>query len=213
MYEKFVHLRKLMRFKPPKFLRRLLPELIWDIPAEGSVHLTFDDGPTPGVTEWILDELARHDAKATFFCLGRNVEQHPELYARILAEGHRVGNHTHNHLKGWSHRATRYASDTLRAAAVIDSPLFRPPYGRISPRQAGLLASRFRIVMWNIISRDYNRRLSPRKCLENVVRHVRPGDIVVFHDSQKAFRNMSYALPRTLAYLRSKGMTSKSIEL
>jgi peptidoglycan/xylan/chitin deacetylase (PgdA/CDA1 family) len=202
-----------MRFKPPKFLRRLIPELVWDIPETRDVFLTFDDGPTPGVTEWILDELARHNAKATFFCLGRNVELHPELYTRIMAEGHRVGNHTHNHLKGWSHSANRYAADTLRASEVIDSRLFRPPYGQISPRQARLLGSRYVTIMWNIISRDYNRRLSPRTCLDNVVKHVRPGDIVVFHDSRKAFRNMSFALPRTLEFLRSRGMTSKAIEV
>jgi peptidoglycan/xylan/chitin deacetylase (PgdA/CDA1 family) len=201
-----------MRFKPPKFLRRLLPELIWDIPGEDCVYLTFDDGPTPEVTGWILDQLARHDAKATFFCLGRNVERYPELYARILAEGHRVGNHTHNHLKGWSCGAAQYAADVDRAAGMIDSTLFRPPYGRISPGEARLVSQRYRIVMWNIISRDYNRKLSPRTCLQNVIRHVRAGDIVVFHDSVKAFGNMSYALPRTLEFLHSRGMTSKSIE-
>jgi peptidoglycan/xylan/chitin deacetylase (PgdA/CDA1 family) len=204
-----------MRFKPPKFLRNLIPELVWDIPApeEGDVFLTFDDGPTPGVTEWILDELARHDAKATFFCLGRNVEAHPELYRRILAEGHRVGNHTHSHIKGWETDAASYVADADRAAEFIDGALFRPPYGRISPRQARQMGSRYRIVLWNIISRDYNRRLTPRTCLNNVIKHVRPGDIVVFHDSRKAFRNMRYALHGTLEYLRSKGMKSKAIEL
>ncbi len=213
-----------MRFKPPEFLRNMMPGLVWDMPAgtggggvsggvSGEVYLTFDDGPTPGVTEWILDELARWDARATFFCLGRNVEAHPELYARIVAEGHRVGNHTHNHVKGWGRNAASYAADVDRAAAVIDSNLFRPPYGRISPREARLLAERYRIVMWNIISRDYNRRLSPRGCLANVVRHVEPGDIVVFHDSVKAFRNMSYALPRTLEHLHARGLLSRAIEI
>lgn len=204
-----------MRFKPPKFLRDLLPELIWDIPAPeaGAVFLTFDDGPTPEVTEWILEELSCWDAKATFFCLGSNVEAHPELYARILAEGHRVGNHTRGHLKGWGTDVERYVDDVDRAAEMIGGKLFRPPYGRIVPVQARALAPRYRIVMWNIISRDYNRGISPRTCLDNVTKHVKPGDIVVFHDSQKAFRNMRYALHGTLEYLHSKGMKSKAIEL
>jgi len=202
-----------MRFKPPKFLRRLVPDLVWDIPEGRDVFLTFDDGPTPGITEWILDELARHGAKATFFCLGANVEKYPELYRRILAEGHRVGNHTYNHRKGWGTRPKSYATNVLRAAELIDSDLFRPPYGRIMRRQVRLLAPRYRIVMWNIISRDYNARLSPEQCLANVVNHVRAGDIVVFHDSVKAFRNMSFALPRVLRHLSERGMTSKTIEL
>ena len=202
-----------MRFKPPKFLVNWLPELVWDIPEERDVFLTFDDGPTPGVTEWILEELARYGAKATFFCLGSNVEAHPELYRRIVAEGHRVGNHTYSHLKGWGTDVGEYVDDVDRAAGVIGGSLFRPPYGRIAPVQSRALAPRYRIVMWNIISRDYNRSLSPRICLENVIRHVRPGDIVVFHDSKKASRNMRYALHGTLEYLHSKGMKSKAIGL
>ncbi len=202
-----------MRFKPPKFLVNWLPELVWDIPEDRDVFLTFDDGPTPGVTEWILEELARYGAKATFFCLGSNVEAHPELYRRIVAEGHRVGNHTYSHLKGWGTDVGEYVDDVDRAAGVIGGSLFRPPYGRIAPVQSRALAPRYRIVMWNIISRDYNRSLSPRICLENVIRHVRPGDIVVFHDSKKASRNMRYALHGTLEYLHSKGMKSKAIEI
>lgn len=214
-----------MRFKPPKLLRDLIPELLWEIPERESiphgrvvsenpdVFLTFDDGPTPGITEWILDELAKWDAKATFFCLGRNVEAHPELYRRILAEGHSVGNHTYSHLKGWGRDAGRYAADIERASEFIESTLFRPPYGRISSGEARLVGRRYHIVMWNIISRDYNSRLSPAACLNNVVRHIRPGDIVVFHDSKKAFRNMSYALSRVLEQLHSRGMKSKAIEI
>ncbi len=203
-----------MRFKPPKFLRTLLPELVWDIPAgEDEVFLTFDDGPTPGVTEWILDELARHDAKATFFCVGRNVEAHPELFERIVAEGHRVGNHTYSHIKGWGTPVEKYVADVDRATSIIGPGLFRPPYGRIAPVQARALGSRYPIVMWNIISRDYSIRISPRACLANVVRHVRPGDIVVFHDSRKAFRNLQFALPRTLEFLGAVGLRSKAIEI
>ena len=202
-----------MRFKPPKFLRKLIPELVWDIPEGSDVFLTFDDGPTPEVTEWILDELKRWDARATFFCLGRNAEAHPELMQRIEAEGHRVGNHTYGHLKGWETDVERYVEDVDRASKFIGGHLFRPPYGQIAPVQARALGGRYRIVMWNIISRDYNRRLSPRTCLDNVIRHVKPGDIVVFHDSKKAFRNLRVALPGTLEHLHALGMRSKAIEL
>jgi peptidoglycan/xylan/chitin deacetylase (PgdA/CDA1 family) len=202
-----------MRFKPPKFLINLMPELVWDIPEERDVFLTFDDGPTPEVTEWILDELARYDAGATFFCTGRNVEKYPELYERIVAGGHRVGNHTYSHLKGWGTEVGKYVDDVDRAACAMGGSLFRPPYGRITPVQSRALAPRYRIVMWNIISRDYNRGISPRTCLDNVIRHLRPGDIVVFHDSKKAFRNMRYALHGTLEYLQAKGMRSKAIDI
>lgn len=202
-----------MRFKPPGFLKRLMPDLIWDIPDGDHVFLTFDDGPTPGVTEWILKELDRFGVKATFFCLGKNVEMYPDLHARIIAAGHRVGNHTYSHLKGWEMKTENYLGDIDLADQFVGSGLFRPPYGRILPRQARLIAKRYKIVMWDILSRDYNRKLRPRTCLNNVIRHVRPGDIVVFHDSEKAFRNLHFALPRTLKYLEEHGMKCKSIEL
>jgi peptidoglycan/xylan/chitin deacetylase (PgdA/CDA1 family) len=202
-----------MRFKPPKFLRRTMPDLVWNIPEQRDVFLTFDDGPTPGVTEWILDRLRAHGARATFFCLGANVEKYPDLYARIVAEGHSVGNHTHSHRKGWGTRPKSYAADVLKASELIGGNLFRPPYGRITRRQSRILAPRYRIVMWNIISRDYSARVTPERCLANVVERLRAGDIVVFHDSVKARANMSYALPRLLEHMRERGMTSKSIEL
>jgi peptidoglycan/xylan/chitin deacetylase (PgdA/CDA1 family) len=204
-----------MRFDPSKILRALTPGLVWSIPTAGDeVYLTFDDGPSPAITEWILDELERWDARATFFCLGRNVEAHPELYRQIVARGHRVGNHSWDHARGWGTDPQAYAAQVERAAGVIDSNLFRPPYGRISPGEARLLAAAgYRTVMWNVVSGDYNRRLTPAECLDRVVRGVERGDIVVFHDSRKAFRNMSYALPRTLEWLHSKGLKSKSIEL
>ena len=162
-----------------------MPDLIWEIDDEDGVFLTFDDGPTPGVTEWILSTLDKYDAKATFFVLGKNVEMYPDLYKRILD----------------------FAND------LIHSELFRPPYARITPAQARFLGQRYKLVMWDIISRDYNRRLSPRTCLKNVTKHLAPGAIVVFHDSEKAFRNMRYALPRTLEKIRQMGLKCKAIEL
>ena len=202
-----------MRFRPPKFLRKLMPDLIWDIPDREHVFLTFDDGPTPGVTEWILKELARFGVKATFFCLGKNVEMYPDLYHRILDGGHKVGNHTYSHQKGWKMKSDHYVEDVDLANQVLHTDLFRPPYGRITPKQARALAKRYNIVMWDIISRDYNRNLRPRTCLNNVVKHVQPGDIVVFHDSEKSFRNLHFALPRTLKFLEEHGMRCKEIEL
>jgi peptidoglycan/xylan/chitin deacetylase (PgdA/CDA1 family) len=223
-----------MRFKPPKFLRKIMPTLIWDIPdtgdcrhdcndpsvavtgradERGHVFLTFDDGPTPGITEWILKELARFDMKATFFCLGKNVEMYPGLYERIIEEGHRVGNHTYNHPKGIGTTVRSYIRNVERANALLHSDMFRPPYGRISPKKARILSTRYKIVMWNVISRDYNRRLTRRACLNNVIKHARKGDMIVFHDSEKAFKNLLFALPRTLKWLQDNGLKSKSISI
>ena len=143
----------------------------------------------------------RDSAKATFFVLGKNVEMYPDLYRRILAAGHKVGNHTYSHQKGWGMSLERYTEDVDFANDLIHSELFRPPYARITPAQARLLGQRYKLVMWDIISRDYNRKLSPRTCLRNVTKYLAPGAIVVFHDSEKAFRNMRYALPLSLIHI------------
>jgi peptidoglycan/xylan/chitin deacetylase (PgdA/CDA1 family) len=201
-----------MRLKPPKFLRRLMPDLVWDIEDQENVFLTFDDGPTPGITEWILATLDKYDAKATFFCLGKNVEAYPDLYQRILDAGHRVGNHTYSHQKGWSMPTDRYVEDVDFAADLIQSDLFRPPYARITPAQTRALAPRYRLIMWDVISRDYNRKITPATCLRNVVPYIEGGAIIVFHDSVKAFRNMRYALPRTLEEIRRRGLRCARIE-
>ncbi len=191
----------------------MFPSLIWSMPETDSVYLTFDDGPTPGVTEFILDRLAEYDAKATFFCLGKNAEQHPHLFRMIVEGGHRIGNHTYSHQKGWNMSLERYLEDVDFANGLLRSDLFRPPYGRITPMQARRIGERYHIVMWDVLSRDYSQFVSPRSCLHNVTRHVRGGSIVAFHDSVKSFRNMRYALPRTLEYLREKGLKCAAIEL
>ena len=202
-----------MKIKPPKFVRRLMPDLIWEIEDEQGVFLTFDDGPTPGVTEWILAMLERYDAKVTFFVLGKNVEMYPDLYQKILDAGHKVGNHTYSHQKGWTMSLERYLEDIDFAGDIVHSELFRPPYARVTPAQMKAVAKRYKVVMWDIVSRDYNRALSPEGCLRNVTKYLAPGSIVVFHDSEKAFKNMSYALPRTLEFIREKGLKCKIIEL
>ena len=202
-----------MKITPPKFVREMLPDLVWQIEDERGVYLTFDDGPTPGVTEWILDTLRRHNAKATFFVLGKNVEKYPDLYAKIVAEGHAVGNHTYSHQKGYLMSLERYVEDIDLASYSVQSDLFRPPYARVTVAQLRAVAQRYKIVMWSIISRDYNRKISGKRCLQGVLPHLKAGAIVLFHDSEKAFPNMSYALPKTLERIAELGLKCKAIEL
>lgn len=192
--------------RPPYLLRRYYSEFVWRMPdAEKVVYLTFDDGPVPEVTEFVLDVLRQHQLPATFFCVGKNVIKNPGIYQRILAEGHSVGNHTFNHVNGWNTNTRTYVTDALKSAEVIRSGLFRPPYGRIKKEQAALLLQRYQIVMWDVLSYDYDAAVSPQQCLKNVVENVRPGSIVVFHDSLKARRNMEYTLPRAIDLLQTEG--------
>ena len=164
-----------MYIKPPKFVRRIFPSLVWEMPPSEEVYLTFDDGPTPGVTEMILEQLAKYGAKATFFCLGKNAEMHPELFQRIVAEGHRIGNHTYSHQKGWRMSLEGYLEDVEFANNLLHTDLFRPPYGQITPTQARRLSEHYNLIMWDVLSQDYNRRISPRLCLRNVTKHVKGG--------------------------------------
>ena len=202
-----------MRFTPPGFIRRLIPSVVWSFDTPDRVFLTFDDGPTPGVTEWVLEQLARHNARATFFCLGKNAEQHPELLELIRQGGHKVGNHTYSHQKGWEQGLRRYIEDVDFANQILRSDLFRPPYGRITPNQVRVLSERYNIIFWDVLSRDYSRYVSPKACLRNVTDHIRGGSIVVFHDSQKSFRNLYYALPRTLKHIEKMGLKCSSIDI
>lgn len=203
-----------MYFRPPRLLRKLFPSLIWSIPdAENAVFLTFDDGPCPEVTPWVLDLLDQYGAKATFFCLGKNAEMHPELFREILRRGHAVGNHSYSHVKGWGRRSGSYVRDVDTANDILQTNLFRPPYARISTAQARVLSERYKIIMWNVLSRDYVRSLGGPGCERNVTPHLREGAIVVFHDSVKTFPNLRYALPRVLEALREKGLEAKRIEL
>ena len=197
----------------PRLLGQAFPDMIWEMKDPEAVYLTFDDGPTPGITEWILATLEKYDAKATFFVLGKNAELYPDLYAKIIAAGHKIGNHTYSHQKGWGMPLERYIEDVDFANDILRSDLFRPPYARVTPSQMRAVAKRYKIVMWTIISCDYNRFLSPRKCLHNVIDELTAGSIVVFHDSEKSFRNMSYALPRTLEHIKKRGWKCKAIDL
>ncbi|MAO49000.1 MAG: polysaccharide deacetylase family protein [Aequorivita sp.] len=206
----------------PRFIQRLYPERIWAFSREEkSIYLTFDDGPIPEVTPWVLDELKKYNAKATFFCIGENVQKHPEIFQRILSEGHSVGNHTFNHLNGWKTATSEYIENVDKAEAqmgnnskfkIQDSRLFRPPYGKITSKQAKILQRKgFKIVMWDIISYDYDANTSPEKCLQNVLKNIKPGSVVVFHDSLKAEKNLRFLLPKVLEIIKEDGYLVESI--
>lgn len=198
--------------KTPWWFRKFYPTLTWKLPGDNNeIYLTFDDGPHPTVTPFVLDLLQQYDAKATFFCIGKNVRKHPELYRRILDEGHRVGNHTMSHVNGWKTGDAVYLNDVIVARQFIDSNLFRPPYGRISRFQIEQLLPIFNIVMWDVISGDFDLQIDGKKCLQNVVVNSKPGSIIVFHDSEKAFPRLEYALPKALEHFRQKGWKSRVI--
>lgn len=203
-----------MRIKPPKIIRKLFPSFIWNFPDEkDGIFLTFDDGPRPEVTPWVLDLLDKYNAKATFFCIGKNVEMFPELFEEVKRRGHAVGNHSYSHVKGWGMHTGDYIRDIDIAGDMIRSNLFRPPYARIGTNQARVLGERYKIIMWDIISRDYNQALSGDACARNVIPHLEPGAIIVFHDSIKCSRNLFEALPQVLEAIKAKGLVCKRIEL
>lgn len=200
--------------KIPAWFSKLNASKVWSIPGDEKVlYLTFDDGPHETATPFVLDTLKQYNAKATFFCIGKNVMAHPEIYARILNEGHATGNHTFNHINGWKVRSPEYLNDVIEAEKYIDSKLFRPPYGRISPFVSKLVRKKlgYKIIMWDVLSADFDEKLSPEKCTENVLLNATPGSIVVFHDSTKAWNRMPAALEKTLHYFSHEGFSFKSI--
>ncbi|AYA36801.1 polysaccharide deacetylase family protein [Hymenobacter oligotrophus] len=197
----------------PEVMQRWLPGAIWQGPtaAEPTVYLTFDDGPIPEETPWVLEQLAAFEAKAVFFCVGDNVERHPAVARQVLAAGHRLGNHTHHHISGWSNSQATYLAEVARCQQAIEAlqpsgpKLFRPPYGRITPALNRALQPAYRIIMWDVLTCDYDRGYEPERCLRDSLRLTRPGSVVVFHDSLKASRNLRYVLPRYLAELAGQG--------
>lgn len=192
----------------PLFFRRIYGKVLWRKDSDKKViYLTFDDGPIPEVTPWVLDVLDQYEVKATFFCVGENVWKHPDLYQEILRRGHRTGNHTYNHLRGFLTKTDQYLENIEKAAKYIDSDLFRPPHGDLWRKQYLALNKKYQIVQWDLITRDYNKKLRGDQVLNIVKQHARNGSIIVFHDSLKAEQNMKYALPRSLAYLKSEGFS------
>jgi peptidoglycan/xylan/chitin deacetylase (PgdA/CDA1 family) len=207
--------------KTPWWLRALYPSLVWRIKgSDKTIYLTFDDGPHPTATPFVLDELKKYNAKASFFCIGKNVAEHPAIYQRIIDEGHAVGNHTYHHLNGWKTSDEVYLGDIKKAAALIDSPLFRPPYGRIKRSQLKKLQTPSRefgtrlqtVVMWDVLSADFDTNLTADACSGYVLYHTKPGSIVLFHDSEKAFPRMKEALPKMLEYFTREGYRFEAIE-
>ncbi len=193
--------------QPPLAYRLLFPEAIWRIKHKNRkvVYLTFDDGPVPQVTPWVLDILDRHNIKATFFMVGDNVRRSPALFEEIKRRGHSWGNHTMHHLQGMKVRTMRTMRDTTEADRILDTPLFRPPHGLLRWSQAAALKNHYTIVMYDLVTRDYSRKLTGEEVLDNVRRYVRNGSIIVFHDSLKAEKNMRYALPRAIEWLKQMG--------
>lgn len=182
--------------RPPYLLKKLYPNAIWRMnAAQKKIYLTFDDGPVPDITPWVLDVLKKDNIKATFFCVGENVVKYPELFQRIIDEKHQIGNHTFNHVNGWNTHTNQYLQNIEKCAEVVRSKLFRPPYGRLKKSQMSKLKSQYSIVMWDVLSGDYDKKTSQEKCLYNVISTVRNGSIVVFHDSYKAQKKVEYALP------------------
>ncbi|MBL1409111.1 polysaccharide deacetylase family protein [Sphingobacterium faecale] len=192
----------------PFFLRWMYPSVTWNRSrASKKIYLTFDDGPIPEITPWILDVLQEHQVKATFFCVGENIVKHPEIYQRLVQEGHRIGNHTFNHLKGWDTPDEVYIENVMLCQEHTKSKLFRPPYARAKKSQINILRKHFELIYWDVLTGDFDLNISPEKCYANVLKHTKSGSIIVFHDNLKAIPSVKYALPRTITHFLQKGYT------
>ncbi len=196
--------------QPPKLLHWIYPRALWRMDKNvKAVYLTFDDGPIPGITPWVLDLLDQYNIKATFFLVGDNVRKHPEEFRMIVERGHRLGNHTYNHIGGFRYLSYNYLENTDKANEVLQTDLFRPPHGWMRWGQYMVLRKKYRIVMWDLVTRDYSKKLNGRQVLRNVKRYVRNGSIITFHDSIKAEKNLKYALPRAIEWLLEQGYEFK----
>ncbi|MDR7369249.1 polysaccharide deacetylase family protein [Flavobacterium aquidurense] len=199
--------------KTNSFIKTVFSKYCWDIPNnEKKIYLTFDDGPTPEITDWVLSELKKFDAKATFFCIGKNIKTNFSLFKKVITEGHCIGNHTMNHINGWKSQNDEYIENVINCASILaeekstETLLFRPPYGKIKKQQSKILRNLgYKIVMWDVLSADFDQSITPEKCLENVTKNVKSGSVIVFHDSIKASQNLKFALPKTLHFLKENG--------
>ena len=211
--------------KTPWLFKRIFPNYTWGIHTSKNVlYLTFDDGPNPNITPWTLNVLEHYNAKATFFCIGNNIQKYPNIFKNIIRRGHAVGNHTQHHVNGWKAKTKAYLKDVEKAQDIIQSTiqnsefriqnLFRPPYGKLKPKQGkALLKEAYNIVMWDVLSFDWDKGTSKEKCYNNVVSKAKPGSIIVFHDSEKAAKNMQYVLPKVLDHFTAKGYSFEALTL
>jgi len=201
--------------KTPWWIKIVYPECIWKIDtSEKNLYLTFDDGPEPSVTPFVLNELNKYNAAATFFCIGKNVEQNFKTYKEVIDAGHAIGNHTYDHLNGWKTNDKKYLENIFKAKQIIDSNLFRPPYGRITKFQLAQLNGakyNLRTIMWSVLSGDFDQKLSTDDCFLNVTRNSKPGSIIVFHDSKKSEEKLRVILPKLLKYFSERGFQFKKI--
>jgi peptidoglycan/xylan/chitin deacetylase (PgdA/CDA1 family) len=194
--------------KTPQFIQNMFPHFTWRIPTdEKQIFLTFDDGPIPEVTPWVLDQLEKYNAKASFFCVGDNIRKYPEIFQQVRDAGHTIGNHTMNHLNGWITENLTYFHNIRQGASQAKTSLFRPPYGRVTPKQTQFLLRHYRIVMWDVLSGDFDTNISPDQVLKNVIQNAVSGSIVVFHDSIKSLERLEYALPKVLEHFSALGYT------
>jgi peptidoglycan/xylan/chitin deacetylase (PgdA/CDA1 family) len=208
------------KVKMTRLFEILFPRYIWRIKTtEKKIYLTFDDGPIPEVTEWVLENLALFNAKGTFFCVGENIIKHPEILKKIINDGHIVANHTQNHLKGWKTENDLYLNNfhlcekSIESIKKEKSNLFRPPYGQLKRKQADEILRTHKILMWSVLTKDYDANFDEVKCLENAIKKTRNGSIVLFHDSLKAQKNLRYVLPKYLEHFSKKGYKFEIIEL
>jgi peptidoglycan/xylan/chitin deacetylase (PgdA/CDA1 family) len=199
--------------RPPYLFKKIYPEAVWRKSAdEKKIYLSFDDGPIPEATPFVLELLKRENIKATFFCVGNNIDKHPTIFQNIIDENHRIGNHTYNHLNGWNTHSLEYIQNYKKCNNLLhqfplshQTPLFRPPYGRMKKKQSIIIQRQSKIIMWDVLSGDFDKNTSPEQCLKNVTENLRNGSIIVFHDSIKASKNMMYALPRFIDFAKAEG--------
>ncbi|MCF0055907.1 polysaccharide deacetylase family protein [Dyadobacter sp. CY356] len=200
----------------PFWLKALYPRYTWHVPTtEKEIFLTFDDGPIPEITEFVLDTLKQYEAKATFFCIGDNVRKHPLVFSKVKDQGHAIGNHTFNHMNGWKSKDEEYLANIslCEQQLNVETNLFRPPYGRMKKSQSKLLPESKKIIMWDVLSGDFSANVEPEICLKKTIKYARPGSIVLFHDSLKAAKNMQYTLPRFLEHFSKKEYQFKALPM
>ncbi|KAA6315277.1 Peptidoglycan-N-acetylglucosamine deacetylase [termite gut metagenome] len=196
--------------QPPQIIRALYPKAIWQMnTAEKAVYLTFDDGPIPQITPWVLELLDKYDVKATFFMVGDNVHKYPDTYRMVVEGGHRIGNHTYNHVRGFEYLSEGYLANVEKASELLETDLFRPPHGQMRWGQYFRLKGCYKIVMWDLVTRDYSNKLNGKQVFQKVRKYIRKGSIITFHDSLRAEKNMKYALPRSIEWIKEQGYEFK----